>query len=95
MGRRTTLVRGEMELQYDADWLSADIGRPLWLSLPFNLQNLPVKGEKVANYFDSLLLDSDANRRRVVERFTTGSTEPIDFLKAIEARLRGRFPDPG
>lgn len=72
-----------MELQYDADWLATDVGRPLSLSLPFNLQNLPVKGEKVANYFDNLLPDSDAIRRRVAERFRTGSTESFDLLKAI------------
>lgn len=53
------------------------------MSLPFNLQNLPVKGEKVANYFDNLLPDSDAIRRRVAERFRTGSTEPFDLLKAV------------
>ena len=83
VGRWTIPARGEMELQYDADWLAVDMGRPLSLSLPFNLQNLPVKGEKVANYFDNLLPDSDAIRRRVAERFRTGSTEPFDLLKAI------------
>lgn len=83
VGRWTIPARGEMELQYDADWLAADLGRPLSLSLPFNLQNLPVKGEKVANYFDNLLPDSDGIRRRVAERFKTGSTEPFDLLKAI------------
>lgn len=83
VGRWTIPARGEMELQYDADWLAADMGRPLSLSLPFNLQNLPLKGEKVANYFDNLLPDSDAIRRRVAERFRTGSTEPFDLLKAI------------
>ena len=72
-----------MELQYDADWLAADVGRPLSVSLPFDLQNLPVKGDKVANYFDNLLPDSDSIRRRVAERFKTGSTEPFDLLKAI------------
>ena len=35
------------------------------------------------NYFDNLLPDSDAIRRRVAERFRTGSTEPFDLLKAI------------
>ena len=40
---------------------------PLSLSLPFNLQNLLTKGEKVANYFDNLLPDSDVIRRRVAE----------------------------
>lgn len=83
VGRWTIPARGEMELRYDADWVGADIGRPLSLSLPFNLQNLPVKGEKVANYFDNLLPDSDAIRRRVAERFRTGSTAPFDLLKAI------------
>jgi len=53
------------------------------LSLPFNLQNLPLKGAKVANYFDNLLPDSDAIRRRVAERFRTRSPEPFDLLSAI------------
>src|SRR5690606_7427572 len=76
-------ARGEMELDYDADWVGADVGRPLSLSLPFNLQNLPLKGEKVSSYFDNLLPDSDAIRRRAAERFKTGSTDPFDLLKAI------------
>ena len=83
VGTWTIPARGGMELHYDTDWVEADIGRPLSLSLPFNLQNLPVKGEKVVNYFDNLLPDSDAIRRRVAERFRTGSTEPFDLLKAI------------
>ena len=83
VGRWTIPARGEMELQYDANWVGADIGRPLSLSLPFNLQNLPLRGEKVANYFDNLLPDSDAIRRRAAERFKTGSIEPFDLLAAI------------
>lgn len=83
VARWTVPARGEMELQYSAEWVGADAGRPLSLSLPFNLQNLPVKGEKVANYFDNLLPDSDAIRRRVAERFRTGSTDPFDLLTAI------------
>ena len=83
VGRWTIPARGEVELQYDPDWVGADIGRPLSLSLPFNLQNLLAKGEKVANYFDNLLPDSDVIRRRVAERFRTGSTEPFELLKAI------------
>lgn len=83
VGRWTIPARGEMELQYDADWRDADVGRPLSLSLPFTLQNLPLKGEKVAHFFDNLLPDSDAIRRRVAERFRTNSTEPFDLLKAV------------
>ena len=83
VGRWTIPARGEMELHYDANWVAAAIGRPLSLSLPFNLDNLPLKGKKVANYFDNLLPDSDAIRRRVAQRFRTGSTDPFDLLKAI------------
>jgi serine/threonine-protein kinase HipA len=83
VGRWTLPARGEMELHYDPDWIAADIGRPLSLSLPFNLQNLPIKGEKVANYFDNLLSDSDAIRRRVAERFRTGSIDPFELLRVI------------
>jgi len=83
VGRWTIPARGEMELHYDANWVAAAIGRPLSLSLPFNLDNLPLKGRKVANYFDNLLPDSDAIRRRVAQRFHTGSTDPFDLLKAI------------
>lgn len=83
VGRWTLPARGEMELHYDPDWVAADIGRPLSLSLPFNLQNLPIKGEKVANYFDNLLPDSDAIRRRVAERFRTRSIDPFELLRVI------------
>src|SRR5690606_34054007 len=38
---------------------------------------------KVANYFDNLLPDSDAIRRRVAERFGTESTDPFALLSAI------------
>lgn len=83
VGRWTIPARGEPELHYDPEWVAADVGRPLSLSLPFNLQNLPLRGEKVANYFDNLLPDSDAIRRRVAERFRTGSTDSFDLLQAI------------
>jgi serine/threonine-protein kinase HipA len=57
--------------------------RPLSLSLPFNLNNGPIIGEKVANYFDNLLPDSAAIRARVATRFKTGSTDPFPLLRAI------------
>jgi serine/threonine-protein kinase HipA len=53
------------------------------LSLPFNIKNDPTKGEKVAHYFEGLLPDSDAIRKRVAARFKTGSTEAFDLLAAI------------
>lgn len=83
VGRWTLTARGGMELQYDPAWQASAAGRPLSLSLPFNFNNEPLKGPAVANYFEGLLPDSDAIRRRAAARFKTGSTEPFDLLAAI------------
>ncbi len=48
-----------------------------------NLDNRPLTGDRVLHYFDNLLPDSDAIRKRVAERFKTGSTDAFDLLKAI------------
>jgi serine/threonine-protein kinase HipA len=72
-----------MQLQYDPDWVMSPVGRPLSLSLPFNPNNQPLKGEQVLHYFDNLLPDSDTIRRRVAQRFRTGSVHTFDLLQAI------------
>ncbi|CAB3769936.1 type II toxin-antitoxin system HipA family toxin [Paraburkholderia humisilvae] len=83
VGRWTITARGDMELQYDSGWLASARGRPISLSLPFHFNNEPLKGDNVAHYFEGLLPDSDAIRRRVAARFKTGSTEAFDLLGAI------------
>jgi serine/threonine-protein kinase HipA len=83
VGVWTLPTRGEMQLQYDVDWTNCEVGRPLSLSLPFNIDNQPLKGDRVLNFFDNLLPDSDAIRKRVAERFKTGSTDAFDLLKAV------------
>lgn len=83
VGRWTIPARGDMELQYDPGWLASARGRPISLSLPFNLNNEVLKGDHVAHYFEGLLPDSDAIRKRVAARFKTGSTEAFDLLAAI------------
>lgn len=83
LGRWTVTARGGMELQYDPAWLASAAGRPLSLSLPFNFDNAPLKGDNVGHYFEGLLPDSDAMRRRVAARFKTGSTDAFDLLGAI------------
>src|SRR5689334_3122995 len=80
VGRWTITTRGDMELQYDPAWVASERGRPLSLSLPINLNNEPLKGDNVAHYFEGLLPDSDAIRRRVAARFKTGSIEAFDLL---------------
>jgi len=83
VGRWTTPTRGSMELQYERAWQDSELGRPLSLSLPFNLHGEPIKGDSVANYFDNLLPDSTDIRKRVALRFKTGSLQPFDLLRAI------------
>lgn len=72
-----------MELRYAREWIDHPLGRPLSLSLPFPLEDTPLKGERVANYFDNLLPDSDAIRKRIASRFKTSSLAPFDLLTAI------------
>jgi serine/threonine-protein kinase HipA len=77
-------ARGPVELQYDQGWMDSDVGRPLSLSLPFGVDaTRPLRGDRVENYFDNLLPDSDIIRKRIATRFKTASLEPFDLLKAV------------
>lgn len=61
-------ARGVAELQYDADWVLSAAGRPLSLSLPFQIGNAPLRGERVLNYFDNLLPHPSAPGRPLQDR---------------------------
>ncbi|SAK61557.1 toxin HipA [Caballeronia temeraria] len=76
-------ARGSAELVYDPDWIRSDEARPLSLSLPIRLDGAPLKGDAVLNYFDNLLPDSEPIRRRIAQRFQTGSADAFDLLRAI------------
>lgn len=76
-------ARGEVELQYQASWISAAEGRPLSLSLPFTLDNAPLKGRSVQFYFENLLPESEVIRQRIQARYRTASRDPFDLLDAI------------
>ena len=76
-------ARGDMELEYARDWRQSASGRPLSLSLPFGVDDSPLKGQAVASYFDNLLPDSAEIRRRLAGRFRTASVDPFDLLAAI------------
>ena len=75
--------KGMDTLVYDPQWVVSPQGRPLSLSLPFTLDNAPLHGEVVHNYFDNLLPDSQAIRRRLQMRFRTLNTDAFDLLAAI------------
>jgi len=83
VGRWTVNANGNAELQYDVAWRSSPRGRPISLSLPFNLHNEALRGASVSHYFEGLLPDSDIIRKRVAARFKTGSIDAFDLLAAI------------
>lgn len=83
VGKWTIPKNGPMELSYDEAWAASPEGRPLSLSLPFTLDELTVKGERVGNYFDNLLPDSEPIRRRIASRYETRGRDPFELLAAI------------
>ena len=78
----TTLRTGTSVLRYDEAWVRSDEGRALSLSLPFTV-GLEHRGAAVTNYFDNLLPDSTAIRRRLRRRFRARSDDAFDLLTAI------------
>jgi serine/threonine-protein kinase HipA len=83
VGAWTQSNRGSDTFQYDESWVDSPAARVLSLSMPFVPGNVPHRGAAVANFFDNLLPDSDAIRRRLRSRFSTESTEAFDLLTAI------------
>uniref|UniRef100_E1TGH1 HipA N-terminal domain protein n=1 Tax=Burkholderia sp. (strain CCGE1003) TaxID=640512 RepID=E1TGH1_BURSG len=75
--------RGPMEFSYDTAWIGSPAGRPLSLSLPFMPGNMAHKGPRVLNYFDNLLPDSEVIRKRIAQRYRTGTLDAFDLLQAI------------
>ncbi len=82
VGTWTFNRRGEHSLQYDSEWMNSPAGRPLSLSLPFT-GDVALKGDRVRNFFDNLLPDSETIRLRIATRFKTDGTEAFDLLQAI------------
>jgi len=84
VGHWTPASRRPMELRYADSWLKSDSVRPLSLSLPLPLLgNEPLRGELVANFFENLLPESSAIRKRLAQRYAAGSEDTFDLLGAI------------
>ena len=73
-----------MELRYEDSWLTSRSARPLSLSLPLPLVgNEPLRGDHIEHFFANLLPDSGAIRRRLAQRYSSGSEDTFDLLAAI------------
>jgi len=70
-------------LGYFDEWLTDEQARPLSLSLPFLPGNAPYQGQIVTDYFDNLLPDSDAIRRRLAQRHQTGGIDAFQLLAKL------------
>lgn len=82
VGTWTMPTRGDTEFRYDTAWMASPAGRPLSLSLPY-AAGQALKGDRVRHYFDNLLPDSEAIRRRLATRFKTEGIEAFELLSAI------------
>jgi len=82
VGYWETTRQGE-RLAYLDEWLTDEQSRPLSLSLPFLPGNAPYQGQIVTDYFDNLLPDNDAIRRRLAQRHQAGGTDPFQLLAKL------------
>jgi serine/threonine-protein kinase HipA len=82
VGRWTIPRNAPTTFSYDEAWVSSSEGRPLSLSLPFTLNALTVTGERVGNYFDNLLPDSESIRRRLASQYAVANRS-FELLAAI------------
>ncbi|MDP2835108.1 MAG: type II toxin-antitoxin system HipA family toxin, partial [Pseudomonadota bacterium] len=82
VGYWETTRQGE-RFGYFAEWLMDEQSRPLSLSLPFLPGNAPYQGPVVTDYFDNLLPDNDAIRRRLALRHQAGGTDAFQLLAKL------------
>ncbi len=82
VGTWTTLRTQTPVFRYAPEWAESPRARALSLSLPLTA-DLEIRGSVVDHYFDNLLPDNSAIRRRIRERFNTRSTDAFDLLEAI------------
>ena len=81
VGHLTKDSRGGMDFQYLPAWLSRPGARAISLSLP--LAHEIYRGERVYNFFDNLLPDSETLRTRIQSRFQVQTSHPFDLLASV------------
>ena len=83
VGEWTTLRTGTPVFRYTTTWSQSPRARPVIIVQQPITADLEIRGTVVDNYFDNLLPENPAIRRRVRERFGTRSTQAFDLLEAI------------
>lgn len=76
-----TPAKGTSEFVYEKAWIQSPYFRALSLSIPVTA-DLTVRGNQVTSYFDNLLPDNLAIRKRIGERFKVRA-ETFELLTAI------------
>ncbi|NTV01821.1 MAG: type II toxin-antitoxin system HipA family toxin [Chlorobiaceae bacterium] len=78
VGNWTVRANGMHEFSYDSTWIASPLSRPISLSMP--LRKEKYSGEPVYAYFDNLLPNNDAIRKRIQNRFATSGIDPFSLL---------------
>ena len=74
---------GSHRFSYEPSWLESERSRPLSLSIPITAGAREVRGSAVENYFENLLPDNEAIRKRLQARFRTHGIKAFELLSAI------------
>src|SRR5262245_49443037 len=88
VGRWSVSALGVHTLAYDAAWLASPDARPLSLSLPLG-QSKPLRGERIAAYFDHLLPAAALPRQRLQSWCGAATTDTFDLLAAAGSDCAG------
>src|SRR5216684_1928426 len=86
VGEWTTLRTGTPLFRYTTTWSQSPRARALSLSMPITA-DLEVRGTVVDNYFDNLLTENPAIRRRIRERF--GNRPRLRWCRTVTAHPSG------
>lgn len=78
VGTLARTANGKLEFSYAQSWIESNSGRPLSLSMTLGQQ--VYAGDRVENYFDNLLPDSQPIRNRIQKRFGAASNRGFDLL---------------
>ena len=75
--------RGDPEFVYDASWFASAAFRSLSLSLPATPADPVIRGQRVNDFFDNLLPDSQHIRKRLQAKFRTPGRDAFSLLAAV------------